>query len=62
MNKKRRAGSLAVYGSEVSPPSAKTRTVVLKAFFFAAIFGASPQSDLRISFLKSNVTTKTNPS
>jgi hypothetical protein len=61
MNQKRQAGSLAAYGSEASPLSAKSRTVAAKAFFLAAISGASPQSYLRISFPNPNVTTAKNP-
>jgi hypothetical protein len=61
MNLKRQAGSSAAYGSEASPLSAESRTVAAKAFFFAAISGASSQSDSRISFPTSTVTTAENP-
>jgi hypothetical protein len=57
MNKKRQAGSFEDYGNEVSPLSAIARTVAAQALFLAAISEASPQSYLRSSFPKPNVTT-----
>jgi hypothetical protein len=61
MNQKRRVESVAGCGSEASPLSAQVQTVAAKVVFFGAISGASPQSYLRSSLPKSNVTTTTNP-